>query len=588
MRKLLLFLLLFISLCAKAQYEDHYWEPNPYQYQSNMTVIGVITFNDVEQRSSSLELGAFCVDECRGSVITQYEETFDRYFVYMMIYGNHNDSITFRCYDHNMNLELDLTPETHIIFHSNDMVGGVIDPFVFEFQLSQHNISLEIIPEAGGMVNGEGIYNKYDTCFIQLNPSAGYQFDALVENGDTLTKQPHYSFIVMTDRHFTALFSEVPIYYQIEAKAEPEEGGVISGTGQYLEDETCTLTVTANQGYDYLGLYENDQLITDNTTYTFIADANRDFVAKFELQINNYQISAEITPENAGNISGLGVYEENDICNIEMTPNVGYYFVALKENGVTITEEPNYSFTVESNRHFVAEFAKQINYYEISAEVNPDNAGSITGLGLYQESDTCHLEMIPENGYEFVALKENGEIISEDPNYEFIVESDRHFTAEFALQEFTVSLSANPSDGGTVSGSGTYTYGATVYAIAVPNANYIFKNWTDENGSIITSNPQYVFEATQNTNLTANFEYTDAITEIDEDSFTIYPNPASDFITIETLNALESDVVIYDLTGKIIIRKFLHSGDNKIDVKNINSGIYVISINGLKSKLIIQ
>ncbi|MBE6343655.1 MAG: T9SS type A sorting domain-containing protein, partial [Lentimicrobiaceae bacterium] len=106
--------------------------------------------------------------------------------------------------------------------------------------------------------------------------------------------------------------------------------------------------------------------------------------------------------------------------------------------------------------------------------------------------------------------------------------------------------------------------------------------------SIITSNPQYVFEATQNTNLTANFEYTDAITEIDEDSFTIYPNPASDFITIETLNALESDVVIYDLTGKIIIRKFLHSGDNKIDVRNINSGIYVISINGLKSKLIIQ
>ena len=196
--------------------------------------------------------------------------------------------------------------------------------------------------------------------------------------------------------------------------------------------------------------------------------------------------------------------------------------------------------------------------------------------------------MIPENGYEFVALKENGEIISEDPNYEFIVESDRHFTAEFALQEFTVSLSANPSDGGTVSGSGTYTYGATVYAIAVPNTNYIFKNWTDENGSIITSNPQYVFEATQNTNLTANFEYTDAITEIDEDSFTIYPNPASDFITIETLNALESDVVIYDLTGKIIIRKFLHSGDNKIDVRNINSGIYVISINGLKSKLIIQ
>ena len=137
MKKLFLILSFLITISVRA---NNHWEPNPYQYQNNMTVIGVITFNDVEQRSSSLELGAFCADECRGSVITQYEEIFDRYFVYMMIYGNHNDSITFRCYDHNMNLELDLTPETHIIFHSNDMVGGVIDPFVFEFQLSQHNI----------------------------------------------------------------------------------------------------------------------------------------------------------------------------------------------------------------------------------------------------------------------------------------------------------------------------------------------------------------------------------------------------------------------------------------------------------------
>ena len=39
---------------------------------------------------------------------------------------------------------------------------------------------------------------------------------------------------------------------------------------------------------------------------------------------------------------------------------------------------------------------------------------------------------------------------------------------------YTVSLSANPSDGGTVSGGGDYHYGDTAYISASANANYKF------------------------------------------------------------------------------------------------------------------
>ena len=87
MRKLFLIIILFVSLNLNA----NHWNPNPYQYQNNMTVIGVISFDDDEQRTASLELGAFCGDECRGSVMTHYEEIYDRYYVYLMIYGNHDD-----------------------------------------------------------------------------------------------------------------------------------------------------------------------------------------------------------------------------------------------------------------------------------------------------------------------------------------------------------------------------------------------------------------------------------------------------------------------------------------------------------------
>ena len=181
MKRLLFLLLLSISLCANAQYENH-WSPNPYQYPNNMTIIGVVSFNGEEQRSSSMELGAFCGEECRGSVIANYEEMFDRYFFYIMVYGEQNDEISFRCYDHNINMELNLIQETFVNFQTNVMMGGVVDPFVFSFQTYQFDISLDVFPEYGGNVIGAGTYNQYDTCFLELNPASDYQFGTPTKN----------------------------------------------------------------------------------------------------------------------------------------------------------------------------------------------------------------------------------------------------------------------------------------------------------------------------------------------------------------------------------------------------------------------
>lgn len=507
MKKLTLLLLMFISLIAEA----NYWTPNPYQYQNNMTVVGVISFNGIEQKSDMLEIGAFCNDECRGSVIAQYEEVFDRSYAFLMIYGEYNDSITFRCYDHNRNMELEMIPESHIMFQSNAMMGGVVDPFVFSFQSYKHNINIELSPEATATIIGGGEYNQYDTCYIEITPNQGFQFDALTENGDTLTTQPNYSFIVMSDRNLVAHLSEMPIYYQVTAEVNPEVAGSVEGIGQYLESETCTLQITTNSGYDYVGLYEDDELITTETSYTF---------------------------------------------------------------------------EVNSNRHFKAEFLIQINYYQVSAEINPNAAGTISGLGAYQEGETCNLEIVANEGYDFVALKENGEVVSEENTYSFIVESDRHFLAEFALKEYVVTLSAEPKEGGTVSGGGTFTHGATAYAIAIPNQNYSFKNWTKD-GVVISSNPQYVFEVTESIELVAHFEYHDNVEELSDDGLTIYPNPASDFINIRGLKK-EVDATIYELTGKIILKKTLSSEDNIIDVSNIPNGTYIINIDNKNRRIVIN
>ena len=136
MKRLFLSLLLLSSVFYALAYYENYWVTDPYMFANNMTVTGVICFNEEEQRSESLEIGAFCGDECRGSSIAVYEEIFDRYLIYLMIYGEHNDEISFRCYDHKLNMELDLIQETSINFQINGMIGTIVDPFIFSFQNS--------------------------------------------------------------------------------------------------------------------------------------------------------------------------------------------------------------------------------------------------------------------------------------------------------------------------------------------------------------------------------------------------------------------------------------------------------------------
>jgi len=75
-------------------------------------------------------------------------------------------------------------------------------------------------------------------------------------------------------------------------------------------------------------------------------------------------------------------------------------------------------------------------------------------------------------------------------------------------ESFTVSLSVNPTGGGTTNGSGPYFAGVPVIIEATANTDYTFVNWTDDdNGNIIVSpNASYSFPMpAANVNYTAHF-----------------------------------------------------------------------------------
>ena len=94
------------------------------------------------------------------------------------------------------------------------------------------------------------------------------------------------------------------------------------------------------------------------------------------------------------------------------------------------------------------------------------------------------------------------------------------------------------------------------------------------------------------------FEYEGVLSVDDTEEInlsTIYPNPSTGNITVEISNSISKadlNVKIYSINGKLIHTSNINQSSNEIDLTNLESGVYIVSINNQQRneqhKLIIQ
>lgn len=260
----------------------------------------------------------------------------------------------------------------------------------------------------------------------------------------------------------------------------------------------------AYQADDVPGLYCGSNATQSYATDNFIwaTKVIPDFITT-----TYYTISATANPTNGGTITGAGSYASGSTCTLHANANSGYSFVKWTRNGTQVSTNPNYSFTVTGNASYVAHFQQSTTNYTITATASPSNAGTITGTGTYASGSTCTLHASPNSGYTFVNWLENGTVVSSNANYSFTVTGNRNLVAVFdaSTYYYTISVIADPSNGGTVSGGGSYASGGTCTLRAEPNNGYTFRNWT-KNGTQVSSNPIYSFTVTDNASFVAHFD----------------------------------------------------------------------------------
>ena len=72
------------------------------------------------------------------------------------------------------------------------------------------------------------------------------------------------------------------------------------------------------------------------------------------------------------------------------------------------------------------------------------------------------------------------------------------------IPTFNITVAANPTNAGTVSGSGEFAMGTSCTVTATANEGYVFTGWT-ENGEVVSANAAYTFTVLQDRDLVATF-----------------------------------------------------------------------------------
>lgn len=143
-----------------------------------------------------------------------------------------------------------------------------------------------------------------------------------------------------------------------------------------------------------------------------------------------YQITTSAQPPAAGTTGGDGAYPPGSQATVSAWPNAGWGFVEWTENGVPVSNAPDYTFTVNADRALVANFTTA---YTVTTNAQPPLGGTTTGDGVYNAGALVTVDAAVNPGWVFVDWSEGGLTVSTSPSFSFIADADRFLDANFAL-----------------------------------------------------------------------------------------------------------------------------------------------------------
>ena len=232
----------------------------------------------------------------------------------------------------------------------------------------------------------------------------------------------------------------------VTVSANPADAGTVSGGGAFNFGETCTVTANPAEGYSFVNWTKDDEVVSTEATYSFLVSSDVDLVANF---MGSIYITVSVNPADAGTVSGNGEYAYGQTCTLNATPAEGYFFLNWTQNGTVVSTAASYSFVVESDMDFVANFAEgtmigdggtstsvylpsHSNWrYTLSQQIYTPaelgDGGLITSIAFYNSGTT------KTRSYDFYMKATTKDAFSGQTDWEVVSEVDKVFSGNVTM-----------------------------------------------------------------------------------------------------------------------------------------------------------
>ena len=173
----------------------------------------------------------------------------------------------------------------------NRIKGQNADTVEFIWQITvkvdSFMVSLVSAPVDGGVVVGNGKYEKGESVTITATPNTGYRFVNWTKGNEVFSTEAVYTFTVSEDLSLTANFEEIPVVVETFTVSVSENNSdwgtaTITGSGEYEKGESVTITATPNTGYRFVNWTKGGEVFSTEAVHTFTVSEDLSLTANFE------------------------------------------------------------------------------------------------------------------------------------------------------------------------------------------------------------------------------------------------------------------------------------------------------------------
>jgi M6 family metalloprotease-like protein len=225
---------------------------------------------------------------------------------------------------------------------------------------------------------------------------------------------------------------------QIYTADELGEAGVITGIAFYLDRTQKTRT------FDLYMKSTTKSAFSDATDWETVSDTNKVFSGSVTMAADAWTLIPFDTPfiyDGTSNIvlvtdDNTNSYTTHMSFRVFDAPNQSISVCSVETNFDPVTPQSSYyeaADLLSVKNQIILTKEAPTDLYSITVSANPAEAGTVSGGGSYRFGETCTVTATPIiDDYSFVNWTQNGEEVSTEASYSFIVTNDVDLVANFS------------------------------------------------------------------------------------------------------------------------------------------------------------